>query len=253
MISSGITSVAFMAVAIIFSVNAYPAAQATDPNAGLAAPPTPDTDSSTPTVPTTGTATKGIVNPTLISGTYLTTGSILGIVIGVLVLFIFIAGAGLCFYKNTQTRTKVAVLKRKAKNKARVKASKHKTRRSANPNNWPRNVRSVHDVEAALDAKDQADARRGRARWSRSHEMADLPAPGSVVIPGVCVTRDGRTSPTGLTDLRDISPGASAHGEHRNSRTVPIPRGTRSNSMSTTAPSGKDFPSDRKLSRARMG
>ncbi|KAI6370131.1 hypothetical protein MCOR25_004296 [Pyricularia grisea] len=65
MISLRITSVAFMAAVIISGVDAYPIAQASDPNAGLAAPPTPDTGSSTPTVPATETATTGIVSPTL--------------------------------------------------------------------------------------------------------------------------------------------------------------------------------------------
>ncbi|TLD10928.1 hypothetical protein PgNI_05899 [Pyricularia grisea] len=253
MISLRITSVAFMAAVIISGVDAYPIAQASDPNAGLAAPPTPDTGSSTPTVPATETATTGIVSPTLMPGTYLDTGSILAIVLGVLALFIITAISVVFAYRHTQTITKVALLKRRAKDKARIKASKHKTRRSVNSNNRPRNLRPVRDVEADLDAEDQPDAGRGRSRWSHSHEMANPPAAGSIVRPGVCITRDRQDSPTGLTDLREISPGASAHGENRNSRTVPIPRGTRSNSVSTTATSGNGFRNDRKLSHARRG
>lgn len=253
MISSRITSVAFMAATIISGITAYPMAQATNPDAGLAAPPAPDAGISTPTLPASTTATKGIVNPTLMPGTYLETGSIIGIVISVLFLFIAIAVAFALAHKHTQKITRIALMKKKAKNKARVKASKHKTRRSTNRDNRTRNARSVHDVEAALDAEDQPDAGRGRSRWSASHEMADLPAPSSIVIPGACRTRDGRNSPTGLTELREISPGASAHGEVRNPRMVPIPRGTRSNSVSTTAHSPSSFNNDRKLSHARRG
>ncbi|TLS25583.1 hypothetical protein PpBr36_07303 [Pyricularia pennisetigena] len=254
MISSRIASISFMAAATISSVDAYPTAQAIDPNAaGLAAPPIPGTGGSTPTVPATATATKGIVNPTLMPGTYLSTGGILGIATGVLALLVVTTVLCAFAYRHTQTITKVALLRRRARDKARVKASRHKTRRSGRGGNRSRTARPVRDVEAALDVEDQPAAARGRARWSRRYEPADLAAPGSVVVPAARVARDGSASPTGLTQLREISPGASAQGENRNSRTVPIPRGTRSNSVSTTATSTNDVRDIRKLSRAHMG